>query len=81
MIVLKSSLVYGIPIVENYGEFIKIKNNKNLKFKFFFEIRNLRVIELALEMINENVKKYRITASGFLGELLQFICDNCPDKN
>lgn len=63
-IVFKSCLVLKVPICTE--EEWKLKQNYD-KFGFFFEVRKNKTIRYIYELINDNVKKYRVAASGFIG--------------
>ena len=50
------------------------------KFRFYYDLRKDGWINLIFEMAGESVKKYRIAASGFLGQLLRFVIGSPVDK-
>ena len=43
-------------------------------------MRKEGLLKLIYQMSNETVKKYRISAAGFLGELLLYSSLHCPEK-
>lgn len=70
--VLKCCLDEGVPVLDD-GDVFSKNSGPLQKYKFFFNMRKEGLLNLIFEMSIETVKKYRIAASGFLGNLLKFI--------
>ena len=68
VIVLKSCLLKQVPVLDVYTK------DPKQRIQYFLDFsKNLPHI---FQMIKETVKKYRVAASGFLGELLSFVFEN-----
>lgn len=71
--VLKCAMEFGVPVLED-GEAEKEKvMGAEVKYKFYYWMRRDGLLNLIFEMAGETTKKYRIAASGFLGQLLKFV--------
>lgn len=79
--VLKSAIENSVPVLNSFNELFSKDFAKLLKNKFYFQMRSDNLLRLIFDMANETVKKYRITASGFLGELLQYSSQHCLERH
>lgn len=64
-----------VPILKA-GESFNERTDKFIKYKFFFTFRSENRINFISQMARELIKKYRIAAGTFLGELLKFVIEN-----
>lgn len=75
IIVLKLCISYKVPILSE-DEYHRLRERPMLKYSFYYQHIKAHM-KTIFDMAGDNGKKYRIAASGLLGEFLNFIlCSN-----